>query len=59
MNNKGGALQQLKYAVFGLGSSKYNNFNLAAKKLDFKLEGLGATRMLDVGLGDDRAEGRI
>ena len=50
------ALKGLKYAVFGLGSSKYNNFNLAAKKFDFKLEGLGAERYCEVGLGDECAE---
>ena len=55
-DQQGGCLQHLKYAVFGLGSSKYNNFNMAAKKFDFKLEGLAATRLIEVGLGDDRAE---
>ena len=51
-----GALKGIQYAVFGLGSSKYNNFNLAAKKFDFKMEGLGASRFVELGLGDECAE---
>jgi sulfite reductase alpha subunit-like flavoprotein len=46
-----------RYAVFGLGSSMYavgDQFNRAAKRLDQKLAILGATRIIDVGLGDDQ-----
>jgi NADH-quinone oxidoreductase subunit G len=49
-------LANLSYAVFGLGSSKYHNFNKAAKDFDLKLEGLGAKRLVTVGLGDDAAD---
>lgn len=49
-------LKNLKFAVFGLGSTKYSNFCMAAKKFDFKLAGLGGTRLIEVGLGDARAE---
>ncbi|KAL3911459.1 MAG: hypothetical protein SGILL_007275, partial [Bacillariaceae sp.] len=46
-----------RYAVFGLGSSMYaagDQFNRAARQLDQKLEDMGASRMIDVGLGDDQ-----
>lgn len=49
-------LKNLSFAVFGLGSSKYSRFNQAAKAFDLKLDGLGATRLCDVGLGDDMAD---
>jgi len=51
-----GALKGLSYAVFGCGSRKYNKFGQAAKDFDFKLEGLGATRIIEVGLGDETAD---
>jgi sulfite reductase alpha subunit-like flavoprotein len=47
-----------RYAVFGLGSSMYaaaDQFNRAARQLDQKLSDMGATRMLEVGLGDDQS----
>ncbi|KAL3915101.1 MAG: hypothetical protein SGILL_005803, partial [Bacillariaceae sp.] len=46
-----------RYAVFGLGSSMYaagDQFNKAARQLDKKLGGMGADRLIDVGLGDDQ-----
>ena len=51
-----GALKGLSYAVFGCGSRKYGRFCQAAKDFDFKLEGLGATRIIEVGLGDETAD---
>eukprot|EP01105_Mastigella_eilhardi_P016984 TRINITY_DN38_c0_g2_i3.p1 TRINITY_DN38_c0_g2~~TRINITY_DN38_c0_g2_i3.p1 ORF type:complete len:1200 (-),score=403.08 TRINITY_DN38_c0_g2_i3:174-3629(-) len=51
-----GTLKGLQYAVFGLGSSKYSHFCASAKQFDFKLEGLSATRLIDVGLGDEAAD---
>ncbi|CAO3677514.1 unnamed protein product [Rhizopus stolonifer] len=52
---------ELNYAVFGMGDSHYWPreedaifYNRPAKLVDAKLEALGATRLLDVGLGDDQ-----
>lgn len=40
--------------VFGLGDSCYVQYNVAAKKLDRRLAQLGATPVVDRGLGDDQ-----
>eukprot|EP00485_Elphidium_margaritaceum_P010876 CAMPEP_0202690710 /NCGR_PEP_ID=MMETSP1385-20130828/5619_1 /ASSEMBLY_ACC=CAM_ASM_000861 /TAXON_ID=933848 /ORGANISM="Elphidium margaritaceum" /LENGTH=1757 /DNA_ID=CAMNT_0049346001 /DNA_START=418 /DNA_END=5691 /DNA_ORIENTATION=+ len=45
---------KVKYAVFGLGDSHYVYYNEAANKLDEFMEKCGATRMMDVGLGNDQ-----
>ncbi|CAO3701383.1 hypothetical protein G6F70_004741 [Rhizopus microsporus] len=52
---------ELNYAVFGMGDSHYWPreedaifYNRPGKLLDAKLEALGATRLVDLGLGDDQ-----
>ncbi|KAL5722167.1 multidrug-resistance type transporter [Ranunculus cassubicifolius] len=47
-------LKGVHYAVFGLGDSGYQKFNLAAKKLNKRLSNLGAEQMIEIGLGDDQ-----
>ncbi|KAK0572444.1 hypothetical protein LWI29_031550 [Acer saccharum] len=47
-------LKGVHYAVFGLGDSGYQKFNFVAKKLDNRLLNLGATAVLERGLGDDQ-----
>eukprot|EP00850_Spirogloea_muscicola_P001508 SM000005S17305 [mRNA] locus=s5:1289373:1296436:+ [translate_table: standard] len=47
-------LGSLQYAVFGLGDSGYEKYNVVAKKLDRRLQDLGATPMVSRGLGDDQ-----
>jgi sulfite reductase alpha subunit-like flavoprotein len=47
-------LGHLSAAVFGLGDSGYPLFCVAAKKLDRRLEALGAARLLPLGMGDDQ-----
>ncbi|KAM5580970.1 NADPH-dependent diflavin oxidoreductase 1 [Rosa sericea] len=47
-------LEGLNYAVFGLGDSGYQKFNFVAKKLDRRLLDLGATPIVERGLGDDQ-----
>ncbi|GAV75656.1 NAD_binding_1 domain-containing protein/Flavodoxin_1 domain-containing protein/FAD_binding_1 domain-containing protein [Cephalotus follicularis] len=42
------------YAVFGLGDSGYQKYNFVAKKLDKRLADLGATAVIERGLGDDQ-----
>ncbi len=49
------ALARCAVAVFGLGDSGYPKYNVTAKKLDRRLEALGAQRLLPLGLGDDQA----
>ncbi|KAF7729462.1 hypothetical protein EC973_004442 [Apophysomyces ossiformis] len=57
----GDVFADLKYAVFGLGDSHYwprpedaGFYNKPGKLIDAKLETLGATRLVDLGLGDDQ-----
>ncbi|CAO3643718.1 unnamed protein product [Cunninghamella echinulata] len=46
-------LQQLRYFAFGLGNSTYEHYNAAVLGLDKQLTRLGATRLGQVGTGDD------
>eukprot|EP01018_Ginkgo_biloba_P003361 Gb_02334 [translate_table: standard] len=47
-------LEGMHYAVFGLGDSGYQKFNIVAKKLDKRLADLGAMPIIERGLGDDQ-----
>ncbi|KAJ3041224.1 NADPH-dependent diflavin oxidoreductase 1 [Rhizophlyctis rosea] len=47
-------LQQLRFAVFGLGDSSYQRFNFPAKKLHKRLLQLGAQALCPRGDGDDQ-----
>lgn len=47
-------LKGMHYAMFGLGDSSYQKYNFVAKKLDKRLLDLGATSIIERGLGDDQ-----
>ncbi|KAK9881165.1 hypothetical protein WA026_014513 [Henosepilachna vigintioctopunctata] len=53
-NLDAGVLSHLKYAVLGLGDSSYVKFNFTAKKLFKRLQHLGGTPIIPLGLGDDQ-----
>lgn len=55
LQNTSSALNGLNYAVFALGNKTYEHFNAFGKFVDKKLEELGASRVTDIGLGDDDA----
>lgn len=46
-------LKNLSFTVFGLGDSTYQNFNVVARKLWVRAKALGATPIIEKGLGDD------
>nr|SVE75622.1 EOG090X027R [Daphnia hispanica] len=46
-------LTGVNYAVFGLGNKTYEHFNSMGKFFDKRLEELGATRVVEAGVGDD------
>ncbi|XP_065358923.1 NADPH-dependent diflavin oxidoreductase 1 [Calliphora vicina] len=48
------SLENLQYACLGLGDSSYAKFNYAAKKLNKRLQQLGAKQIIPVGLCDDQ-----
>lgn len=48
-------LTGLNYSVFGLGNKTYEHYNEVAKYVDKRFEELGATRVYQLGLGDDDA----
>lgn len=39
--------------VFGLGNKTYEHFNAMGKYVDKRMEELGATRVVEAGVGDD------
>jgi len=43
----------VKYAVFGLGNKTYPEYNVIGKQIDKRMAELGATRIYDLGLGND------
>lgn len=44
------------FQVFGLGNKTYEHYNAVAIDMDKRLEDLGATRVYELGLGDDDAK---
>lgn len=46
-------LASLRYIIFGLGNSNYRQYNYIAKTVDSRLRELGATRLGNLGAGDD------
>ncbi|XP_050457452.1 NADPH--cytochrome P450 reductase isoform X3 [Cataglyphis hispanica] len=48
-------LTGLNYAVFALGNKTYEHYNEVGIYVDHRLEQLGATRVFELGLGDDDA----
>ncbi|KAK9700619.1 FAD binding domain [Popillia japonica] len=55
LQNGDADLTGLNYAIFGLGNKTYEHYNAVAKYIDKRLEELGATRVYEMGLGDDDA----
>lgn len=49
-------LDNLKFAVFGLGDSSYIKYNESAQIVFKQLLALGAKNVVPLGLGDDKAE---
>lgn len=47
-------LEDLNFAVFGLGDSSYEKFCWAAKKLSRRLLSLGARELVERGEGDEQ-----
>jgi sulfite reductase alpha subunit-like flavoprotein len=47
-------MNNIKFAVLGLGDSSFEKFNFAAKKLNKRLIQLGATELIPIGLADDQ-----
>lgn len=50
-----GLLNDVKFAVFGLGNKTYDQFNATGKQVNTRLEELGAHRLYVLGEGDDDA----
>ncbi|XP_024882991.1 NADPH--cytochrome P450 reductase-like [Temnothorax curvispinosus] len=55
LKNGDGDLTGLNYAVFGLGNKTYEHYNEIGIYVDHRMEQLGATRVFELGLGDDDA----
>ena len=49
-------LKGIDYTVFGLGDSKYDQFNVVAKAIDEQMETLGAQQVCPLGLGDESGD---
>ncbi|KAI8115673.1 hypothetical protein FF38_10877 [Lucilia cuprina] len=48
------SLENMKFACLGLGDSSYAKFNYASKKLNKRLQQLGAKQIIPLGLCDDQ-----
>ncbi|KAK7675871.1 hypothetical protein QCA50_021190, partial [Cerrena zonata] len=53
IDNEADNLSSLRYSVFGLGNSTYEFYNAMGKKINTRLEELGAERFAEYGEGDD------
>ena len=54
LQQRGCRLENVRYAMFGLGNSNYTHFNKYALDTNGLLEKMGATRLGTLGLGNDR-----
>lgn len=52
-------LSHTMFSVFGLGDSSYPQFCTAASNFDVRFQELGATRLMNRGIGDDRHEDKF
>ena len=52
-------LQDMKFAIFGLGDSSYQHFNAASRKVRARLMQLGAKELCDAGVSDDQSEPEV
>ena len=50
---KSAEMSHFAFQVFGLGNKTYEHYNEIGKLCDQRLEELGATRVIELGLGDD------
>lgn len=50
------SLQGMRYAIFGMGNSKFQCYNHMAKKLEARLQQLSAKPFFRTGLGDQNSE---
>ncbi|CAB9521411.1 NADPH--cytochrome P450 reductase (Fragments) [Seminavis robusta] len=46
-------LAGIEYGVFGLGNREYEHYNAIGKFFDYAMERVGASRVVELGLGDD------
>ncbi|CAF0827749.1 unnamed protein product [Rotaria sordida] len=53
LREDGRDLNNLHYAVFGLGNKTYEHYNAVGKYVDKRLTELGGVRVCELGLGDD------
>ncbi|KAK1800367.1 hypothetical protein P4O66_005591 [Electrophorus voltai] len=53
MQSTGNSLEGVHFAVFGLGNKTYEQFNTIGIYTDQRLAELGATRVFDLGIGDE------
>ncbi|XP_055327531.1 NADPH--cytochrome P450 reductase-like [Paramacrobiotus metropolitanus] len=55
LKNNDADLSGLNYAVFALGNKTYEHYNAFGKLVDKRMAELGATRVFEIGFGDDDA----
>jgi len=52
-------LSGVSFSVFALGDRAYRHFCSAGKDFETRLRGLGATKVMDMGIGDDKDEDKF
>lgn len=53
LREDGRELNDLHYAVFGLGNKTYEHYNAVGKYVDKRLTEMGGVRVCELGMGDD------
>merc|ERR1719183_1367818 len=54
-----GSLEGVNYSIFALGDKAYRHFCSAGHDYDKKMKELGAVKMLDIGIGDDKDDDKF
>jgi len=54
-----GCMSGVNFAVFALGDKAYRHFCSAGKDYETKMKELGAVRLMDLGIGDDKDEDKF
>ena len=56
LNSDDTDIDEVQFAVFGLGNTEYDQYNAVGKLVDSRMEALGCKRVFKFGMGDDSGD---